>query len=134
MSVKLVRLKSGENVIADIKELVDADDKVVSLVFTNPYVVNLITPQILFEENSVTDAEHKVSFYPWIPLSKDKEMAVDPSWIITVVEPQEMLKSSYESRMSVDVNPKNTISSDDEELRETLIENFEVIQEEKDGE
>jgi len=40
MSVKLAVLKSGEHVIADIKELVDSNEKVVSLVFENPYVVN----------------------------------------------------------------------------------------------
>jgi hypothetical protein len=143
MTVKLTLLKSGENVIADIKELVDQDEKVVSLIFTNPYVVNLLTPQILFEGNSVQESEHKVSFYPWIPLSKDKEMAVDPSWIVTVVEPQDMIKSSYESKMNStveEIQPKNTIDDIwsnvplvDESIQETLIENFEVITEEKDG-
>jgi hypothetical protein len=142
MSVKLALLKSGENVIADIKELVDENEKVVSLVFYNPYVVRLLTPQILFEENSLVESEHKVSFYPWIPLSKDKEMAVDPSWIITVVEPQELVKSSYESKMSGNTNGvyKDVVSdiwSEDSLVenggKETLIENFEVITEEKNG-
>lgn len=146
MSIKLAVLKSGEHVIADIKELVDENDKVVSLVFLNPYVVNLLTPQILYEENAVTETQHKVSFYPWIPLSLDKEMAVDPSWVVTVVEPQEMVKTSYESKMSSSVDgimsdsrisetDSNLTISDEEfeSTNETLIENFEVITEEKDG-
>lgn len=143
MTVKLALLKSGESVIADIKELVDENEKVVSLVFCNPYVVNLLTPQILYEENSVVESEHKISFYPWIVLSKDKEMAVDPSWIVTVVEPQEMVKSSYQSKMISNIdqsNEKDNVSDIwsnvplvDESIQETLIENFEVITEEKDG-
>jgi len=139
MSIKIALLKSGENVIADIKELVDENEKVVSLVFYNPYVVRLLTPHILFEENSVVESEHKVSFYPWIPLSKDKEMAVDPSWIITVVEPQELVKSSYESKMSgntdgVHQDSVSNIWSEDSLMgKETLLENFEVITEEKNG-
>jgi hypothetical protein len=140
MTIKLALLKSGENIIADIKELVNEDEKVVSLVFCNPYVVNLLTPQILYEESSVKETEHKISFYPWIPLSKDKEMAVDPSWIVTIVEPQEMVKSSYESKMSsgVDAVKSENLTQDiwsnvPTVEGETLIENFEVIQEEKDG-
>jgi hypothetical protein len=142
MSIKIALLKSGENVIADIKELVDENEKVVSLVFYNPYVVRLLTPQILFEENTVVESEHKVSFYPWIPLSKDKEMAVDPSWVITVVEPQELVKSSYESKMSGNTNgvhkevvsdiwPEGSLVENND--KETLLENFEVITEEKNG-
>ena len=136
MSIKIAILKSGEHVIADIKELIDQDEKVVSLVFSNPYVVKLITSQILYEQNAVEESEHRVSFYPWIALSKDKTMPVDPSWIVTIVEPQDMVKSSYESRMGPD--DQNSI---DEELstdevepqEENIIENFEVITEEKNG-
>lgn len=126
MAVKLAVLKSGENVIADVKQLVDHNDKVVSLVFTNPYVVNLLTPQILFETETEEEYEHKVSFYPWLVLSNDKVVEVDPTWVVCVVEPNEMVKNSYESNMnkSVDGLPKEV---------EQVIENFEVIQEEKDG-
>ena len=45
MAVKLAVLKSGEDVVADIKELCDEQDNVVALVFSNPVVVKLITNQ-----------------------------------------------------------------------------------------
>ena len=126
MAIKLAVLKSGENVIADVKQLVDHNDKVMSLVFTNPYVVNLMTPQILFESDSEEEYEHKVSFYPWLVLSNDKVIEVDPSWVVCVVQPNEMVKTSYETNMnkSVDGIPKET---------EQVIDNFEVIEEEKNG-
>jgi len=128
MTVKLALLKSGENVIADIMELVDENEKVVSLVFSNPYIVRLLTPELLME-NSLGlkgEIEHKVSFSPWIVLSQDKKIAIDPGWIVTVVNPHEWIKSSYEERMNSGIEESNN--------NENLIENFEVITEEKDGE
>lgn len=127
MTVKLAFLKSGEQVIADIMELVNEDDKVVSLVFSNPYVARLLTPELLME-NSVQlndEIEHKVAFSPWIVLSQDKKVAVDPAWVVTIVEPHEWIKSSYEEKMNATVEGSQP---------ETIIENFEVITEEKDGE
>jgi hypothetical protein len=128
MAIKLALLKSGENVIADIMELVDESEKVVSLVFSNPYIVRLLTPELLME-NSLGlqgEIEHKVSFSPWIVLSQDKKIAIDPGWIVTVVNPHEWIKSSYEERMNSNIEESNN--------NENLIENFEVITEEKDGE
>jgi len=143
MSVKLAVLKSGEHVIADIKELVDSNEKVVSLVFENPYVVNLLTPKVLFESNGEVEKEQKVSFYPWIVLSSDKTIAIDPSWVVCVVEAHEMVKNSYLMRMSGDVEDEDDFDeyddfddfdeSDELDQQETLIENFEVIVEEKNG-
>ena len=127
MTVKLAFLKSGEQVIADIMELVNEDDKVVSLVFSNPYVARLLTPELLME-NSVQlndEIEHKVAFSPWIVLSQDKKVAVYPAWVVTIVEPHEWIKSSYEEKMNATVEGSQS---------ETIIENFEVITEEKDGE
>lgn len=123
MTVKIAVLKSGEQVIADIKELVDENENVVSLVFSNPYVVRLITPQILFEENSVVDSEHKISYFPWIPLSSDKDIAVDKTWVVSIVEPHEMVYTSYMEKMSSFTGNTQT----------QVIENFEVKEETLNG-
>ena len=129
MSIKLVLLKSGETVITDIKELVDESEKLVSYVFGNPYSVRLLTPSVLFEEDQSVEAEHKVSFYPWIVLSNDKQMVVNKDWIVSIVEPNEFVRDSYVQRM--DTSTEGEVSEEDS--RETLLENFEVIQEEKNG-
>lgn len=126
MAVKLAVLKSGENVIADIKQLVDENDKVMSLVFSNPFSVHLLTSELLFEENSSEEYEHKVAFYPWIVLSNDKVIEVDPGWVVCVVEPNEMIKTSYNRKMNDSVD--GTKLGEDQ-----TIENFEVITEESNG-
>jgi hypothetical protein len=98
MTVKLAVLKSGEDVIADIKELVDDEGNVVSLIFSNPVIVKLISPQTLLEGEK--EHEYKIAFYPWMPLSFDKNIPVKKDWIVTIVEPVEMVKKSYEERMN----------------------------------
>ena len=98
MAVKLAVLKSGEDVVADIKELVDDDGNTVSLVFQNPVVVKLVTPQTLLEGEN--ENEYKVAFIPWIPLSEENTIAVQKDWVVTIVEPVELVKTSYEERMN----------------------------------
>jgi hypothetical protein len=99
MTIKLAILKSGEDVIADIKELVsEEDNKVLSYVFKNPYAVKLLTPQVLTEE--VKDREYSVSFFPWVPLSSDTEIFVNTDWVVSIVEPTEGVKKSYEEKMN----------------------------------
>jgi hypothetical protein len=98
MAVKLAVLKSGEDVVADIKELVDEDGNVISLIFSNPVVVKLISNTVLMEDEN--EREYKVSFIPWMPLSKDKNIPVKKDWIVTIVEPIDMVKESYEEKMN----------------------------------
>jgi hypothetical protein len=147
MAIKLALLKSGEQVIADIMELVNEDDKVVSLVFSNPYIARLLTPELLMESSVQLndEIEHKVAFSPWIVLSADKKMALDPKWIVTIVEPHEWIKKSYEEKMNAvtaeQSQSENSIADiwanvptvDEEDDSATLIENFEVITEETNG-
>jgi hypothetical protein len=134
MTVKLALLKSGEQVISDIKELVDESQKVISLVFENPYVVQFLTAELLYE--GVSDNEgvgHKVSFSPWLPLSSDKTIAVSSDWVVSIIEPLEWIKRSYEEKMNLTVeglvNPDLPISPEsDEDYVST-----EVLSEETNG-
>jgi len=121
MTVKLALLKSGEQVISDIKELVDENQKVISLVFENPYVVQFLTAELLFEGVSShnDELEHKVSFSPWLPLSSDKTIPVTNDWVISIVEPLEWIKNSYQDKMNLSnegiVNPNLPIAPESEE-------------------
>tara|TARA_Y100000004_G_scaffold181775_1_gene227839 strand:- start:4 stop:384 length:381 start_codon:yes stop_codon:yes gene_type:complete len=112
MAVKLAVLKSGEDVVADIKELVDDDGNTVSLVFQNPVVVKLVSPQTLLEGEN--ENEYRVAFIPWIPLSAEDTVAVQRDWVVTIVEPVELVKTSYEERMNG--RQGDNVSSADQQL------------------
>jgi len=103
MSVKLIVLKSGEQLITDVKELVDERDNVVSVIFENPYVVRFLTPELLMEgiASNQEEVQHKVSFSPWLPLSIDKKIPISHDWILTIVDPIDWVKTSYENKMNL---------------------------------
>ena len=97
MTVKLALLKSGEDVISDIQEMViktdDGEEKVVGYFFTKPCVVKLLNPDNLSDENG--NKAFEISMFPWFPLSKDTKIPVTADWVVTLVEPIEKLKTMY---------------------------------------
>tara|TARA_B100001996_G_scaffold248812_1_gene192840 strand:+ start:189 stop:548 length:360 start_codon:yes stop_codon:yes gene_type:complete len=108
MSVKLALLKSGEDIVADIKEARDKETKeAIWYVFKNPVRVELVpvkVKEILNEEQQQEgeDNQRELFFSPWIPLSADNEIIVPMDWVVTVVEPHEQVMKSYTERVGVD--------------------------------
>ena len=97
MSIKLAVLKSGEQVIADAKELV-SEEKVRGYLFTRPHKVISTQPLLLTEEQQ-DDNSVEVTLSPWIILSADKEVVVTTDWVVTVVEPLESVVKKYEEKV-----------------------------------
>jgi hypothetical protein len=87
MAVKIVILKSLEDVIADVTEYVSGLG-VVGYVLENPYVVSLN------EEGT------KVGFYPYAPLAKDTSIKIPTDWVVAIVEPKDEVKNSYVEKIS----------------------------------
>ena len=98
MSIKLAVLKSGEQVIADAKELV-SEEKVRGYLFTRPHKVVSTQPLLLTEEQK-DDNSLEVTLSPWIVLSADKEVVVPTDWVVTVVEPLESVIKMYEEKVN----------------------------------
>tara|TARA_B100000287_G_C20388955_1_gene684772 strand:- start:454 stop:762 length:309 start_codon:yes stop_codon:yes gene_type:complete len=98
MSIKLAVLKSGEQVIADAKELV-SEEKVRGYLFTRPHKVVSTQPMLLTEEQQ-DDNSVEVTLSPWIILSADKEVVVPTDWVVTVVEPLESVVKMYEEKVN----------------------------------
>ena len=99
MSVKLAVLKSGEQVIAEAKELVSKDEeKVRGYLFTRPHKVVTAQPMLLTEEEKQNDSSLEVTLSPWIILSADKEVVVPTDWVVTIVEPLESVVKMYQEK------------------------------------
>ena len=99
MTIKLLLLKSGEDVIADITEMGTGDEKdrrVVGYFLNKPCIIKMRDPNVLAEEpNGPTKAGFAVSLYPWMPLSKEETIPIAADWLITMVEPIDKLKQLY---------------------------------------
>ena len=91
MTVKLSLLKSGEDVIADIEEMV-LDEKVVGYFFNDPCVVKLLAK----DAGNSGKTPCQLQLTPWLPLTQEKKIPVAPDWVITMVEPMPQLKKMYE--------------------------------------
>jgi hypothetical protein len=93
MSVKLLILKSLEDVIADVTSE-DILGKWYEL--SNPYVTRL-------------DGD-KIGFYPYIPLSKETTIKIPSDWVVTMVDPIDEVAKSYLE--SVNAKPENSDSEE----------------------
>ena len=99
MTVKVLVLKSGEDVIADVKELLTSDKQVMGYLMTRPCVVKLITnaPLTADESNpkSETKSEMSVRMHPWAPLAKEKVIPITTDWVVTMITPVEKVLKMY---------------------------------------
>ena len=102
MSVKLLLLKSGEQVLADTKELLRKDDvpmidKVYGYLLSKPHKVTANKPLVL-TENVNEERNVEITLSPWILLTEDKVMTIPKEWVITIVNPIESIVKMYEEK------------------------------------
>ena len=99
MTIKLLLLKSGEDIISDIQEMVVGEDeerRVIGYLLSKPCIIKIRDSQVLTEETEATQkSAFQVSLYPWMPLSADKIIPVPADWVVTIVEPKDKLKEMY---------------------------------------
>lgn len=98
MSIKLVLLKSGEQLISDAKELV-SEEKVRGYLLSQPQKVSINRPIFLTEEKSLDDVNVEITFAPWILLTSDKDIVVPTDWVVTVVEPLNSVVKMYQEKL-----------------------------------
>ena len=96
MTIKLALLKSGEEVISDIDEMVTDKQAVVGYYFTNPCRAILTTPEIDVDDEQALDKKPvSIKLLPWLPLANEEKIPVVADWVISIVEPQPKLKELY---------------------------------------
>ena len=99
MTVKLLLLKSGEQVLADTKELRRKDDvpmidKVYGYLLSKPHKVTANKPLVL-TENVNEERNVEITLSPWILLTEDKVMTIPKEWVTTIVNPIESIVKMY---------------------------------------
>ena len=93
MNVKLIRMWSGEDVIAD--QVGDLEDKIV---IRNPIV-------------AIPAGNSQMGFAPWSPLLKDKniDLEVSKKYVVYISEAQEQIVEQYEQMFSVIKSPSKKL-------------------------
>ena len=117
MTIKLMLLKSGEDVISDVTEMcvgTDEDRQVIGYNLNKPCVVKMRDPNLVKEEGPKKQSGFAVSLFPWMPLTKQVDIPVPADWMITMVEPIDKLKEMYiEDIVEYGKDNKGTGTDDD---------------------
>ena len=95
MTVKLAILKSGEDIVADIKEMVvgEGDDaRVVGYFLTKPCGVTLNSKALKIDDEKDT---YQLKLFPWCPLTKQEKIPISADWVVTIVDPIDKITEMY---------------------------------------
>ena len=115
MTIKLLLLKSGEDIIADVTEMAVGEEKersVVGYFLDKPCVVRMRDPNLIEEQGPKKQSGFQVSLFPWIPLSKETRIPVPSDWLITMVEPAYKLKEMYVKDIVKNGNQSDSTDND----------------------
>ena len=113
MTVKLVILKSGEDIVSDIKEMVvgEGDDaRVVGYFLTKPCGVSLNSKAIKLDDEG--EDHYQIKLFPWCPLSKNTKIPITADWVITIVDPVDKVKQMYETEVLKDATSEGSSSDE----------------------
>ena len=121
MSVKIVRLRTGEDIIAEIKEVTTKEtDQVAALQFEDPFSIGLETdtPDMFLDDSIEIDGQeqpikmHKpqVRMFSWIPLASSRVVYVEPSEVVMAYDPHPTVLDQYNRILEV-VNENGKSSS-----------------------
>jgi|TARA_A100000172_G_scaffold23210_1_gene13336 hypothetical protein len=118
MTIKLLLLKSGEDIVSNVEEMVVGEEnskenprRVIGYYLNRPCVVKLFKDAQEDKEKGM-----QVSIYPWMPLAKDQRIPVIADWVVTMVDPVESLTQMYNEDI---VNYGNQSSSTDNDSAST---------------
>ena len=94
MSVKLLLLKSGEEVITEAKEIVKPETKEpMGYHLHKPFRLDIVSNDggIVFNN----EKGYQISWFPWAPLSKDKDFFLPAGHVITAYDPLDSISEQY---------------------------------------
>ena len=108
MTIKVLVLKSGEDVIADVQEMMSPSDQVIGYFLNKPCVVKLQAKE--------TSSDVSVRMHPWMPLARETMIPVSADWVVTMVTPVEKIQEMYVNQVLNDGKEETdqTTSSDEQ--------------------
>lgn len=109
--VKLILTRTGEQIIAGIKDYLNEEGNPVCYVLISPYVLTLI-PSEEMDENE-QPVSFKINYKKWMACSKDMEYKIPYDFIATIATPDDQILESFLSRFGDIFNDDNTLQPSD---------------------
>ena len=111
MTIKVLVLKSGEDVIADIQEMMSSENQVMGYFLNRPCVVKLQAKE--------TNNDVAVRMHPWMPFAREKMIPLSTDWVVTMVTPVESIQEMYEKQVLEDGKETDQTTSSDEQSEDS---------------
>ena len=110
MTIKVLVLKSGEDVIADVQEMVSpTTEQVMGYFLSSPCVVKIQAKDMSAE------SEVSVRMHPWMPIAREKMIPINADWVVTMVTPVEKIQEMYETQVLNDGKETDQTTDSDEQ-------------------
>ena len=113
MTIKVLVLKSGEDVIAGVSEMMSPTDQVMGYFLDHPCVIKLQA-----KGDAQTDSEVSVRMHPWMPFAREKMIPLSTDWVVTMVTPVESIQEMYQKQV-LDDGKETDQTTDSDEQSET---------------
>ena len=95
MSIKILLLKSNEEIITEVQEIANPDSKqAIGYHLHKPFRLEIVSDA---EGGIVLDRTkgYQVSWFPWAPLSKDRDFFLPAGHVITAYSPLDSISEQY---------------------------------------
>ena len=94
MSIKILLLKSNEEIITEVQEIANPDSKqAIGYHLHKPFRLEIVSDEgdLVFNR----EKGYQLSWFPWAPLSKDKDFFLPSEHVITAYDPLDSITDQY---------------------------------------
>lgn len=100
MSIQICLLKTGETIIADIKQAMDKEtNKILGYRVSNPFIIDFDYANVSQvsdgEVKELVEEENDIKFKPWAPLARQPEFDFAGDFVEVIYEPHGSIVDSY---------------------------------------
>ena len=111
MTIKVLVLKSGEDVIADVQEMMSSENQVMGYFLNKPCVVKIQTKG--------DSQDVSVRMHPWVPFARETMIPVSADWVVTMVTPVEKIQEMYVNQVLNDGKETDQTTSSNEQSEDS---------------
>ena len=112
MSIKILLLKSNEEIITEAKEIANPDSKqTIGYHLHKPFRLEIVSDEgeLVFNR----EKGYQLSWFPWAPLSKDKDFFLPSEHVITAYDPLDSIADQYIQAIKEENYEKNFKAHED---------------------
>tara|TARA_Y100000739_G_C20407318_1_gene372854 strand:- start:171 stop:593 length:423 start_codon:yes stop_codon:yes gene_type:complete len=112
MSIKILLLKSNEEIITEVQEIANPDSKqAIGYHLHKPFRLEIVSDEgeLVFNR----EKGYQLSWFPWAPLSKDKDFFLPSEHVITAYDPLDSIADQYIQAIKEENYEKNFKAHED---------------------